>query len=226
MGRDRYLSFERKLLMARRSNLLHVVLLRPAIAGNAGTIARTCHAFGARLHVVAPAFDVARDTAAKRGAVGYWPGSSTDAAAGEHVAVYADERDFAVRGLPLFDAWVLFSKRSRHGSVDARTQWRVADDLARAGGAAGGTTHIALAFGSESDGLDRVDPSLLGIGRSFRCGVAAGRVPPRAVYLPMAPGVRSLNLGVAASIALWEAARQLGDGHDAASAASSAQFVV
>lgn len=208
--------------LAARRVRLHVVLLYPAVPGNAGTIARTCCAFGAGLHIVAPAFDVARDSAAKRGAVGSWPGGDA-AGGGGHVAVYADERDFAVRGLPLFDAWVLFSKHGRRGSIDARTEWRIGDDLAlaarpmgRAAGCHDGVTHVALAFGCESDGLDRVDPSILGAGRGFRCG-APGREPPRAVYLPMATGgARSLNLGVAASIALWEAARQLGAEHDAA----------
>lgn len=196
---------------------LHVVLLRPAIAGNTGTVARTCAAFGARLHVVAPAFDVARDNAVRRGAVGYWPrdGRAHSDVAGAAVSLYVDDRDFAVRGLPLFDTWVLFSKQNHHGCVDAR-KWRLSDDLTRGwGGRATRSVHVALAFGSESDGLDRVDPAILGAGRGFRCGSPA-RVPPRAVFLPILRGARSLNLGVAASIALWEAARQLGDAHDAA----------
>ena len=67
---------------------------------------------------------------------------------------------------------------------------------------------IAFAFGNESRGLDSIDESLLN-GMCLRGASSYRAAMPSAVFIPMAAGARSLNLGVCASIALYEATRQL-----------------
>jgi tRNA (cytidine/uridine-2'-O-)-methyltransferase len=51
---------------------LHVVLDRPAIAGNVGAVARLCAATGAALHVCGAIFD-ASDRKMWRAGLDYWP---------------------------------------------------------------------------------------------------------------------------------------------------------
>lgn len=52
--------------------MLHVVLFEPEIAGNAGNIARTCLAVGAKLHLIRPLGFRLHDEAVKRAGMDYW----------------------------------------------------------------------------------------------------------------------------------------------------------
>ncbi len=52
--------------------MVHVVLLEPEIAGNVGSIARTCLAAGARLHLVRPLGFRLTDAQLRRAGVDYW----------------------------------------------------------------------------------------------------------------------------------------------------------
>lgn len=52
--------------------MFEVVLLEPEIAGNAGAVARTCLAVGARLHLVRPLGFRLTDAAVRRAGMDYW----------------------------------------------------------------------------------------------------------------------------------------------------------
>ncbi|MDR1625622.1 MAG: tRNA (cytidine(34)-2'-O)-methyltransferase [Spirochaetia bacterium] len=53
--------------------MLHIVLLEPEIPQNAGNIARTCAALGARLHLVEPLGFKLEDRYMRRAGLDYWP---------------------------------------------------------------------------------------------------------------------------------------------------------
>jgi len=52
--------------------MLHIVLVEPEIPQNAGNIARTCAAIGARLHIVNPTPFEISDKTVKRAGLDYW----------------------------------------------------------------------------------------------------------------------------------------------------------
>jgi tRNA (cytidine/uridine-2'-O-)-methyltransferase len=52
--------------------MLHIALFEPEIAGNTGSVARTCLALGARLHLIRPLGFRLSDAALKRVAMDYW----------------------------------------------------------------------------------------------------------------------------------------------------------
>jgi tRNA (cytidine/uridine-2'-O-)-methyltransferase len=53
--------------------VFHVVLYEPEIAGNAGSIARTCLATGATLHLIRPLGFRLDEQSLKRAGMDYWP---------------------------------------------------------------------------------------------------------------------------------------------------------
>lgn len=65
--------------------MLHVVLYHPAIPQNTGNIGRLCVGHRARLHLIAPAFDL-DDKATRRAGLDYWPHLD--------LATYADDDAF------------------------------------------------------------------------------------------------------------------------------------
>lgn len=201
-----------------------MALLQPSVPGNCGTIARSCIAFPAALHLIQPLFDISR---AKRSSVGHLKTApivnGADLAlsdqAGEELAAIANTRvvryehadDFLQRGLPSMNGMYAFSKLGRHGST-AINSWRPFDHMQRfqstqvAALAGGNNTHpdatlpsdifnLCLLFGNESFGLERHWDKL-------------EQHVTDSVYIEMAPEARSLNLGVAASIAMHEVTRQ------------------
>jgi tRNA (cytidine/uridine-2'-O-)-methyltransferase len=52
--------------------VVHLVLFEPEIAGNAGAVARTCLAVGARLHLIRPLGFRLSDEAIRRAGMDYW----------------------------------------------------------------------------------------------------------------------------------------------------------
>ena len=52
--------------------MFHIVLVEPEIAGNTGTIARTCMATGCQLHLIRPLGFRLTDDALKRSGMDYW----------------------------------------------------------------------------------------------------------------------------------------------------------
>ena len=52
--------------------MLHVALFEPEIAGNTGSVARTCLAVGAKLHLIRPLGFRLTDDALKRSGMDYW----------------------------------------------------------------------------------------------------------------------------------------------------------
>jgi len=147
---------------------LHIVLVRPEIPPNTGSIARLCAATGAVLHLVEPLGFRIGDAALRRAGLDYWD----RVVLVRHPSL--DEMEQALSGRRLF----LFSCGA--GRCYTEPRYRAGD---------------ALVFGCESRGLS--DEFL-------------ARHRDRVVGMPMTPdGVRSINLAVAAGVALYEALRQI-----------------
>ena len=149
--------------------VLHVVLVRPEIPQNTGSIARTVAAVRGRLHLVGPLGFSLEDRYLKRAGLDYW----------EYVDLrtYSGWDEFA--DTHSLDGAKFFSVHAARSYVDARYargDW--------------------LVFGSETRGL----------GKEFIASRAE-----QSLRIPIfEPGVRSLNLANAVSIAMYEALRQIG----------------
>lgn len=73
--------------------MIHVALLEPEIAGNAGACARTCLAAGARLHLIRPLGFRLADAAVRRAGLDYWQ----EADVSVHAGFAAFEQAFRAR---------------------------------------------------------------------------------------------------------------------------------
>ena len=146
---------------------LHVVLVEPEIAGNAGAVGRSCVAAGAKLWMVRPLGFLLTDRHIRRSGLDYWP--NLDWQVVDHI-------DEVAAALGHDRLWLFSTRASRSYT---RAAYRPGD---------------ALVFGPESRGLP--------------IAWIEGR-PDRAVRIPIRPEARSLNLGNAASIGLFEALRQI-----------------
>jgi len=149
--------------------LLNVVLVRPEIPQNTGSIARLTAATKIRLHLVGPLGFSLEDRYLKRAGLDYWP--LVDLRTYKKWADFEKEHPEA--------PCKFFSARIGVSHIEARF---AAGDF--------------LVFGSETKGL----------GKDFleTRSAATYRIPV------FEPGVRSLNLANAVSIAVYEALRQLG----------------
>jgi len=146
---------------------LHVVLVEPEIAGNAGAVGRSCVAAGAKLWMVRPLGFLLTDRHIRRSGLDYWPDLDWEV---------VDHLDEVVAALGRDRLW---SFSTRASLSYTRAAYRPGD---------------GLVFGPESRGLP--------------AGWVEAR-PERAVRIPIRPEARSLNLGNAASIGLFEALRQI-----------------
>lgn len=169
--------------------VLHIVLVRPEIPQNTGSIARLVAATRARLHLVGPLGFSLEDRYLKRAGLDYWPlvdlrtytGWDDFVVAGDrrgdNRADRTDKRESDVAG----DA-----PRLKYFSARAKRIYLEADYA----------PGDYLVFGSETKGL----------GEEFL------RTRMEAAYrIPIFErGVRSLNLANAVSIVLYEALRQTG----------------
>lgn len=161
--------------------MLHVALLEPEIAGNAGQIGRTCQAVGARLHLVRPLGFRLDDRALRRAGMDYWRRLD--------VRMHPGWRAFRTALAPAFAAGrgYAFATAGELGP-DAL---EVAEAFAAGDGQ--DDAQALLLFGSESRGLP---PAVL-----------RESVPVR---LPMRPGTRSLNLSACVAAALYLAWQRAG----------------
>lgn len=174
--------------------VIHCVLFRPAIAQNAGSIARTCVAFGVRtLHLVEPLFDLSdcqnQGRLFVRGSVGY----TRKETAQLNTVLYSSCADFAARSFRLLSSkrYFVFSKQAKHGEINF-FDWNI------------GATHedtegsrdapLVCAFGNESSGVDHI-PGFVLDGAQY-------------IFIPTEPEMRSLNVAATVAIALCEAKRQ------------------
>jgi tRNA (cytidine/uridine-2'-O-)-methyltransferase len=110
--------------------MVHVALLEPEIAGNAGNVARSCLAAGASLHLIRPLGFRLNDQAVRRAGMDYW--SAAD------IALHASFLDFRAAFAQAFGSGRVFSFTTK-GS-------RRYTDVAYAPG-------DVLLFGPESRGL-------------------------------------------------------------------------
>jgi tRNA (cytidine/uridine-2'-O-)-methyltransferase len=149
--------------------LLNVVLVRPEIPQNTGSIARLTAATKIRLHLVGPLGFSLEDRYLKRAGLDYWP--LVDLRTYKKWTEFEKEHPQAPRKF--------FSARVGVSYIEARF-----------------SEGDFLVFGSETKGL----------GKDFLAtrSDATYRIPI------FEPGVRSLNLANAVSIAVYEALRQLG----------------
>lgn len=113
--------------------MFHIVLFEPEIAGNTGTIARTCLATGAQLHLIRPLGFRLTDDALKRAGMDYWDAS--------RVTIHASFNAFVTSFQAQFDNARVFSLTTKGTKAHSDTQFQK-DDV--------------LLFGPESRGLPEV----------------------------------------------------------------------
>ena len=155
---------------------MEIVLVHPEIPHNSGCAARLAAATGVRLHLVEPLGFSLEDRYLKRAGLDYWPDVELWVHASWEAALAHFEASSAgSAGSPRPLAERLRLFTARGGESLFGTAFRP-DDL--------------LVFGSESSGL----PAEL---------LAA--FPERRVYVPIRPGVRSLNLANVVCLATYTA---------------------
>ncbi len=110
--------------------MFHIVLFEPEIAGNTGTIARTCLATGAQLHLIRPLGFRLTDDALKRAGMDYWDASN--------VTIHTSFNAFAASFQEQFDNARVFSLTTKGTKAHSDMQFQE-DDV--------------LLFGPESRGL-------------------------------------------------------------------------
>ena len=161
-------------------HIVHIVLVRPEIPQNTGSIARLAAATHTRLHLVGPLGFSLEDRYLKRAGLDYWPLVDLRTYAGW------DEFAAAVHPQPAGPSPDRDGPRLKYFSARAERSYLEADYA----------PGDFLVFGSETKGL----------GEEFlRTRTKATYKIPI-----FEPGVRSLNLANAVSIVLYEALRQSG----------------
>lgn len=163
---------------------LNIVMVEPQIPQNAGNVARTCAATGARLHLVGPMGFTIDDAKLRRAGLDYW--HLLD------ITYYSDIFDFFSR-FPGPGAATLspgeFPDTSGGNFYYFTTKaWHLYTEPEYA-------DNVCLVFGSETRGL----PEELLVKNSGQC-----------VRFPMVGAARSLNLSNSVAIGVYEALRQWG----------------
>lgn len=110
--------------------MFHVVLFEPEIAGNTGSVARTCLATGAKLHLIRPLGFKLNDEALKRAGMDYW--HEVD------VEIHASFRAFQERFWDSFSNKRVFSLTTKGNQLYSEPKFQAED---------------VLLFGPESRGL-------------------------------------------------------------------------
>lgn len=110
--------------------MLHVALLEPEIAGNAGTIARTCLAAGAELHLIRPLGFRLGEAGLRRAGMDYWDLAD--------VSIHAGFDAFREQFGKAFENERVFAFTTKATSRYTRTSFRAGD---------------VMLFGPESRGL-------------------------------------------------------------------------
>lgn len=113
--------------------MLHVALFEPEIAGNVGTIARTCVAVGAELHLIRPYSFRLTDEALRRAGMDYWRETKLT----QHVSFAAFQEVFG----GAFEAGRVFAFTTKTTTNYSRVAYQTGD---------------VLLFGPESRGLPEV----------------------------------------------------------------------
>ncbi len=140
--------------------MFHVVLFEPEIAGNAGSVARTCVAVGAELHLIRPYGFRLSDAAVRRAGMDYWQ----DAALTQHAGFAAFHHAFAAA----FDGGRVFAFTTKAAQSYSAVRYQPGD---------------VLLFGPESRGL----PTAV---RALACEVRIPLEPAaRSLNLAVAVGI-------------------------------------
>lgn len=101
--------------------VIHVALLEPEIAGNAGSAARTCLAAGARLHLIRPLGFRLSGARLKRAGMDYWGAAE--------VTVHDGFAAFAEAFAPAFAAGRVFAMSTKGRLAYTEARYRAGDVL-------------------------------------------------------------------------------------------------
>ncbi|PIR22217.1 MAG: tRNA (uridine(34)/cytosine(34)/5-carboxymethylaminomethyluridine(34)-2'-O)-methyltransferase TrmL [Deltaproteobacteria bacterium CG11_big_fil_rev_8_21_14_0_20_45_16] len=138
--------------MSRLSPKLRIVLVAPRIAQNVGTIARTCQALGAELHLVGPLGFHLGQKQLQRASVGYWNELSP--------VTYRDSQDFWGR-FSVSDGSELFFATKR----GAASLWEQSFG-----------SDVVLIFGNEEEGVAESFWENRGLDRIVACRIPTVKV--------------------------------------------------
>lgn len=140
--------------------MFHVALFEPEIAGNAGNVARTCVAVGAKLHLIRPYGFRLTDEALKRAGMDYW----VHARVTQHASFARFQEAFA----GAFAAGRVFAFTTKGQQAHSAVSYRPGD---------------VLLFGPESRGLP---PEVRALAREVRIAMQPGT---RSLNLAVSVGV-------------------------------------
>ncbi|UNU73415.1 tRNA (cytidine(34)-2'-O)-methyltransferase [Moraxella nasovis] len=161
---------------------IHIVLVSPKIPNNTGNVIRLCANTGAKLHLVQPLAFELDDTKLKRAGLDYHEYANLQVHKDWRAcrAFLHDNNVGQIVALTTKFSKPFYERQFNHSRQDGE--------------------HIALIFGSETDGLPVEVRDDIGSDNWLR--------------LPMLPESRSLNLANTVSICLYEVWRQFGFGGD------------
>ena len=134
------------------SSKLRIVLVTPRIAQNVGSIARTCQALGAELHLIGPFGFRLGEKQLQRASVGYWNELAP--------VIYRDSQDFWSR-FPLSDRSELFLATKNGGG----SLWDQSFD-----------SDVVLIFGNEEEGVAESFWENRGLTRIVACRIPTVKV--------------------------------------------------
>ena len=155
--------------------------------GYQGNIGRTCLGLGARLHLIEPLGFSLSSKHVRRAGLDYW--DSVD------LRLYPSFTQFLTQTSSYFTQMLFFTKYADESIFDIRYALK---------------GKIALIFGSEVDGFSSIEEELKEVRRRCERG-KNGERKERFVAFPMVNHevFRSFNLSTTASMALWDAVKQL-----------------
>ena len=188
--------------------MFHIVLLEPEIPANTGNIGRTCLVTGSRLHLIGPMGFMLNDRYLRRAGMDYWKDLD--------VVCYDSWKDFVWKNAEQVD----FSKSTledvRYPGIAGTKSGSILPQAERKEAAEGKEPEKARIWMASTKSPYTHDSAAYRDGDYILFGKESAGIPEkilqdhldRTLRIPMAKGLRSLNLSNSVAIVLYEALRQ------------------